>query len=134
MQGKCDADVSFRHMFCKRHMASLPMHHVNDVVRCVLCLFYFLALPFFNPFIRQLLILFNYCPFASKKLSLVRYNLGHEHTVIVHQTNHRAVVVKAKVKFISVRFQFFYFCKFIFRRRAGIIMRLAKYNLFYIRQ
>ncbi len=68
MPGKCDVGVSFRHMFCIRHMASQIMHHVNDVVRCVLYLFYFLALPFFYPFIRQLLILSNSCPFARKKL------------------------------------------------------------------
>ena len=50
MQDKRDVDVSFRHMFCIRHMALQTMHHVNDAVRNVLYWFYFLALPFYYPF------------------------------------------------------------------------------------
>ena len=53
MQDKRDVDVSFRHMFCIHRMALQTMRHVNDVVHCVLYLFYFLALPFFNPFYLQ---------------------------------------------------------------------------------
>lgn len=49
-QDKRDVDVSFHRMFCIRHKALQIMHHVNDVVQSVLYLFYFLALPFFNPF------------------------------------------------------------------------------------
>ena len=53
MQDKRDVDVSFRHMFCIHRMALQTMRHVNDVVHCVLYLFYFLALPFFYPFYLQ---------------------------------------------------------------------------------
>ncbi len=51
MQGKRDVDVSFHHIFCIQKPASLTTHHVNDVVQNVLYLFYFLELPFYNPFI-----------------------------------------------------------------------------------
>lgn len=68
MQDKRDVDVSFRHMFCIHRMALQTMHRVNGVVRCVLYLFYFLALPFYNPFIYNGLILFIFCAFARKSL------------------------------------------------------------------
>jgi hypothetical protein len=51
MQDIHDVGVSFHHMFCIHHMALQTMRHVNDVVHCVLYLFYFLALPFFYPFL-----------------------------------------------------------------------------------
>ena len=57
--GKHDVGVSFRHMFCKRHMALQTMHHGCDVVRCVLYLFYFLELPSFLSFF-ILCVLFYY--------------------------------------------------------------------------
>ena len=66
MQGKCDVDVSFRHMFCKHHMALRTMHHGCDVVRCVLYLFYFLELPFFYPFYFTRYILLQSWAFARK--------------------------------------------------------------------
>jgi hypothetical protein len=51
MQGKHDVDVSFRHMFYIHRMALQTTRRVNGVVRCVLYLSYFLALPFFILFI-----------------------------------------------------------------------------------
>ena len=68
MQGKCDVDAFFRHKPCIHHMALQTMHHVNDAVWNVLYLFYFLALPFYNPFIYRMVILLKYCRFASKTL------------------------------------------------------------------
>ena len=50
-QGKHDVGVSFRHIFCKPTQALQTKRHENDVVRNVLYLFYFLELPFYNPFI-----------------------------------------------------------------------------------
>lgn len=57
--GKYGEGAFFRHKFCIRCKASLTKHHVNDAVQNVLCLFYFLVLPFYNPFIYCLLFYSN---------------------------------------------------------------------------
>ena len=59
-------DVFFHRKPCTLCMASQPVHHVNDAGRCVLYLFYFLALPFDNPFYLRLAILLKYYVFARK--------------------------------------------------------------------
>ena len=59
MQDKHDVGVSFRRMFCIHRMALQTMRHENDVVRCVLYLFYFLALPFSILFIFITVLLYS---------------------------------------------------------------------------
>ena len=59
MPHKRDVGVSFHRIPCIRCMALQTMHRVNGAVRCVLYLFYFLALPFYYPFI------FSECLFYS---------------------------------------------------------------------
>ena len=71
MQDIRDVGVSFRHMFCIHHMALWTMHHGCDVVRRVLYLFYFLALPFSILFYFFPFILLQYLVFARKSLSVV---------------------------------------------------------------
>ena len=65
---------------------------------------------------------------------LITYYLGDEHAVIVQKADYRAMVVQAHIKFIPVRFQFLYLCQFIFRRCAGVIVRLAEHDFFNVRQ
>lgn len=59
MQDKRDVDAFFRHMFYIHRMALQTMRHVNGVVRCVLYLFYFLALPFSYPFLIIAVLLYS---------------------------------------------------------------------------
>ncbi len=66
MQRKYGVDVSFRHKPCIHHMALQTMHHVNDAVRNVLYLFYFLALPFYILFILTVLLYSNHYDLQGK--------------------------------------------------------------------
>ena len=59
MPHKRDVGVSFHRKPCIRRMALQTMHHVIGAGRCVIYLFYFLALPFYYPFI------FSECLFYS---------------------------------------------------------------------
>ncbi len=71
MPGRHDVDVFFRHMSCIHRMALPTMRHDCDVARCVLYWFYFLALPFFYPFLFHPVYSSIISDFCKKKFNLI---------------------------------------------------------------
>ena len=71
MQDIHDVDVSFRHRFCIHRMALQIMHRVNGAARCVLYLFYFLALPFFILFIFITVLFYSFSGRLQGKLYII---------------------------------------------------------------
>ena len=68
MPHKRDVDVFSHHRPCIHCLALQTMHHVSDAGRCVIYLFYFLALPFYYPFIFSERLFYSNIPDLQAKV------------------------------------------------------------------
>ena len=68
MPHKRDVGVSFHRKPCIRRMALQTMHHETGAGRCVIYLFYFLALPFYYPFIFSECLFYSNNPILQAKV------------------------------------------------------------------
>ena len=71
MPHKRDVGVSFHRKPCIRRMALQIMHHETGAGRCVIYLFYFLALPFYYPFYFPIAYFIQIIPICKQKFTLV---------------------------------------------------------------
>lgn len=112
-------------------------HYRQCVMRTALCGTCFTCFTFWRCHFSILLIyncsiLFNSLQFASK--SLIRYNMGTEHTMVMHQTNNCTMIVQPHIKPISLLFQRFYCGQLKFCRSTTIILGFTINTLVNIRQ
>ena len=124
----CRANVMWTFLFAT-FFTYTCWHHWQRVMCATLLCTSFTGFTFWHCHFKILLFTNRYFIQISPicKENLIRYNLGYKHAMIVHKSNHCAVVIKSHVEFVTLFFLFLDYFQLVFSGGFGVIIRFTEY-------